>query len=241
MLLKIPSPWAERAAANFRWSRFAPTPAAAALCFAIVVVSSAALLDRASFFQTAARNQLCATIFVPTLTGALRQSATLVTHVFLHVDWSHLAGNAAFLLILASGASRRILAESGGTKPLRAVAALSAFFLASGVAGGLVFVLTDRIAPSCTIGASGAIAGLLGAALRYAFRGEAEERSDPRGIDALSRGVAAAITAIVLTNAALSAVGAALRIAPFVTAWQSHAGGLIFGAITFPWFARLAR
>ena len=239
-MLKAFSAWTDAAAANFRWSRFAPTPDAAALCIVIAATSSAALLDRNAFGAATARSQLCAMLFVPGIAGVLRQAPSLVLHLFIHVDWPHLAGNLAFLLLLGSATSRRIGAQADHARPLRAFAVFCAFFAACGVAGGIVFVLMDRFVPSCTIGASGAIAGLLGAALRFAFRSEEREREDPRGIEPVSAGLAAVLTVIVAANAALFAAGTALRLAPLITAWQAHAGGLVFGALAFPWFARKA-
>jgi membrane associated rhomboid family serine protease len=233
--------WLDKAATNFRWSRFAPTADALALTLVVGTISGALLIDRAAFWPAVAKTQLCAFIFVPTVGGVLRQSATLFQHLFIHVDWAHLVGNLAFLTLLGSAASRRVSAESRGARRLRAFAAFSLFFATCGVVGGIVFVLTDRIAPSCTIGASGAIAGLFGAALRFAFRSADDEARDPRGFDRFDARAVAAIAAVIAANAALSAAGALLKAPWLVTAWQAHAGGVVFGAIAFPWFARLAR
>lgn len=233
--------WLDKAATNFRWSRFAPTADALALAAVIAAISGALLIDRAAFWPAVVRMQLCAFIFVPTAGGVLRQSATLVQHLFIHVDWLHLVGNIAFLTFFGSAASRRLAAESGGARRFRAFAAFCLFFAACGIVGGVVFVLTDRFAPSCTIGASGAIAGLFGAALRFAFRSAEDEARDPRGFDPFDARAVAAIGAVIAANAALSAAGALLKSPALVTAWQAHAGGILFGAIAFPWFARLAR
>lgn len=231
----------DQAAAQFRWALFRPTAEASALALAVFSISAAILIEKSSFGVAIARMQLCATLYAPTPAGALRQSATLLKHLFVHTDWLHLIGNVAFLLLLGSAVSRRLAAGAAFEKPLRALAAFCAFFLACGVAGGVVFVLMDRFAPSCTIGASGAIAGFLGATMRFAFRGETAARVDPFGFEPWSRRMRTAIAAIIVANAALSAAGVLLRAPALITAWQAHAGGLVFGALVFPWFARLAR
>ena len=90
-----------------------------------------------------------------TASGAPVASAfSLITSIFMHGGWMHLIGNMLYLWVFgdniedAMGHGRFI-----------------AFFLACGVAGGLAHALAnpDSLAP--TIGASGAISGVLGAYL----------------------------------------------------------------------------
>lgn len=226
--------WLDEARAGFRWFCFAPTGEAAALSLVVAAISGALLLGHPALGIATARMQLCAFALVPTPAGVLRQSSTLIQHLFVHIDWAHLAGNVAFLMFFGSAVSRRLAAESGGVKPHRAFAVFCGFFLACGVVGGIAFILTDLARPSCVVGASGAIAGLLGAALRFALR------EDRRGFDPMAR-VIAALAVVIAANAALSTFGEMMRVAPLVSAWQAHAGGLIFGAFAFPWFARRAR
>nr|WP_321251961.1 rhomboid family intramembrane serine protease [uncultured Ruegeria sp.] len=76
---------------------------------------------------------------------------TLVTSMFLHGGWMHLAGNMLFLWIFGDN-----LEDEMGHLPFLL------FYVLSGIGAGLIHVLTapDSIVP--TIGASGAIAGVMG-------------------------------------------------------------------------------
>ena len=79
---------------------------------------------------------------------------TLVTSMFLHSGWMHLIGNMWFLWVYG----RNIEDLFGHVKFLF-------FYVACGVAAGLVQMLADPHSVIPTIGASGAIAGVMGAYL----------------------------------------------------------------------------
>lgn len=80
---------------------------------------------------------------------------TLITAMFLHGGWLHLGGNLLFLWIFGDNVEARL--GSG-----RYVA----FYLACGIIAGYAQYLHDPMARYPVIGASGAIAGILGAYLR---------------------------------------------------------------------------
>ena len=79
---------------------------------------------------------------------------TLITHQFLHGSWVHLLGNAYFLYTFGDNIEHIF----GGLRFLL-------FFLLAGVVGGLAHVLLGTASDLPLIGASGAIAGVLGAYL----------------------------------------------------------------------------
>ncbi|MBV8819234.1 MAG: rhomboid family intramembrane serine protease [Acidobacteriaceae bacterium] len=79
---------------------------------------------------------------------------TLLTSMFLHGGWLHLIGNMWFLWVFGS----HIEDAMGSGKFL-------VFYLISGVASGAVQFVTSLGSPVPTIGASGAIAGVMGAFL----------------------------------------------------------------------------
>jgi len=82
---------------------------------------------------------------------ALQPLLTLVTHQFLHGGWLHLLGNLLYLWIFGDGVEDRLG---------------SARFLALYLAAGIVAALGQMaVAPAPMVGASGAIAGVLGAYL----------------------------------------------------------------------------
>ena len=76
---------------------------------------------------------------------------TIVTSMFLHGGWMHLAGNMLFLWIYGDNLEE----EMGHFGFL-------IFYLASGVAAGLAQALPDPGSPIPMVGASGAIAGVMG-------------------------------------------------------------------------------
>ncbi|MFJ8011917.1 rhomboid family intramembrane serine protease [Streptomyces sp. NPDC096339] len=125
----------------------------------------------------------------------------LLTSVFLHVEWWHLVGNMIGLWFI------------GG--PLEAAlgrARYLAVYLLSGLGGSaLVYLLTPSNTP--TLGASGAVFGLLGATVVLARRLRYEMRPV----------IVMVVLMLVLTFVPF---GGALSIS-----WQAHVGGLITGAV----------
>ena len=76
---------------------------------------------------------------------------TLVTSMFLHGGWMHLAGNVLFLWIFGDN-----LEDEMGHLPFLL------FYLLSGIGAGLIHVVAAPGSVVPTIGASGAIAGVMG-------------------------------------------------------------------------------
>jgi membrane associated rhomboid family serine protease len=82
------------------------------------------------------------------------QLVSLVTSMFLHGGWMHILGNMLFLWVFGRNVEDLI----GGTRFL-------ALYLTCGVAAAIVQVISNPSSPVPTIGASGAIAGIMGAYL----------------------------------------------------------------------------
>ena len=78
--------------------------------------------------------------------------ARLVTHIFVHGGWLHLVGNLFFFWLLAPPL------EDVWGRPLFAL-----FFLAAGVVAAILWVAHYPNSDETVIGASGAVAGLMGA------------------------------------------------------------------------------
>ncbi|WP_120501648.1 rhomboid family intramembrane serine protease [Roseovarius sp. EL26] len=76
---------------------------------------------------------------------------TLVTSMFLHGGWMHIGGNMLFLWIFGDN-----LEDEMGHIPY------SLFYLACGVGAGLAHYISAPASPVPTVGASGAIAGVMG-------------------------------------------------------------------------------
>jgi membrane associated rhomboid family serine protease len=79
---------------------------------------------------------------------------TLFTSMFLHGGWMHLIGNMLFLWVFGRNVEDLI----GGAK-------FAAFYILCGLAAGVVHVAVNAYSRQPTIGASGAIAGVMGAYL----------------------------------------------------------------------------
>lgn len=124
----------------------------------------------------------------------------LLTSVFLHVEWWHIVGNMIGLWVI------------GG--PLEAAlgrARYLAVYLLSGLGGSaLVYLLTPPNTP--TLGASGAVFGLLGATAVLARRLRYEMRP-------------------VIVMVVLMLVLTFVRIGDMQVSWQAHVGGLVTGAL----------
>ena len=82
------------------------------------------------------------------------QFSDLITSMFLHGGWMHLIGNMWFLWIYGDNVEDIL----GRWKFLL-------FYLLCGIAAGLTHVLTNPLSRVPTIGASGAVAGVMGAYL----------------------------------------------------------------------------
>ncbi len=87
------------------------------------------------------------------------QLATLITSTLLHAGWVHLLGNMVFLIVFGPLVESRL----GHLRFL-------GLYIACGVAGGAAHVLVNPESTVPLVGASGAIAGVLGAHLVLAPR-----------------------------------------------------------------------
>jgi membrane associated rhomboid family serine protease len=84
--------------------------------------------------------------------GVIAADTSLVTCMFLHEGWGHLLGNMIFLFVFGDDIEEAL----GHWRFL-------AFYLLCGVAGSLAYVAVNAHSDVPLIGASGAIAGILGA------------------------------------------------------------------------------
>lgn len=176
--------------------------------------------------------------FVPG--GQVAAVTSPVTHMFVHHDISHLVINSAWLLAFGSAMASRL-----GTSRFLL------FALLSGLSGGLAFIALHLGDNTSMIGASGALAGLMGGAFRFLFSafddGGAEAfRGDQRLIRRMSLGE------VLRDRRAQLAIGfwialnfVTALVAPWFTsaggvAWEAHLGGFLFGLLAFGLFDRPA-
>jgi membrane associated rhomboid family serine protease len=166
----------------------------------------------------------------------------LITHLFLHGNWSHALFNAAGALIFATPVARLI-----GTTPPRAIA-FFLFYLVCGVAAGGLFALADVAAANAggipglgfppetpLVGASGAISGLAGASARLLG-------GDGRLAPVFSRFAVGMAAAWIVANLIIGVVGFAPGAGDAHVAWQVHIIGFFVGLLLIgPWSALFGR
>lgn len=91
---------------------------------------------------------------VPQTPGPFPIQLTLLTSMFMHAGWLHLAGNMLFLWVFGDNVEHRAGAIL-----------FVAVYLGTGLVGSLAQILSDPGSVIPTLGASGAISGILGAYL----------------------------------------------------------------------------
>jgi membrane associated rhomboid family serine protease len=160
-----------------------------------------------------------------------------ITHVFVHADLTHLVINSAWFLAFASPVVRR----TGSWRFL-------AFFLLSGIGGALLFLAVNRAVFALLIGASGAISGLMGAALRFLFNPHQKRFALALGDASYApliplRGILRdrrLVAAIVIWTAmnVILAWGLASLVSAGGIAWEAHLGGFYAGIACYGLFDR---
>jgi membrane associated rhomboid family serine protease len=152
----------------------------------------------------------------------------VVTDLFIHGGWSHVAMNAALALAFGTPVARLL-------GPRRGVFAFLAFYMACGVAASVGYALIHPTSQDMLLGASGAVFGLLGAALRLLGRrtGTLRPLTDRRVL------VTSAI--LMVLNAALGLIGFAPGMEGARVAWEAHAVGFVLGILLIGPLAKVVR
>lgn len=180
--------------------------------------------------------------------GLLPLIWTPFTYAFLHSGWEHLLINSAWLAIFGTPVARRY-----GTVPTLVV------FFVSAVAGAALFAVTalpelsNLSSPQIMIGASGAIAGLTGAACRFMFQPVIVARDPSTGATKVLGRKTASLMELAREGRARFFILIWLVLnaaAPFLPmligeqsgiAWQAHLGGFIAGLLMPPLLERRTR
>jgi membrane associated rhomboid family serine protease len=165
---------------------------------------------------------------------------TPFTHAFLHAGWEHVLLNTVWFVIFATPIAGRY----GPTR-------LIVLFLLSALAGAIAFAATTLPGFSILIGASGGVAGLTGAAVRFIFQ-PIQVKTDPdtgerfvlgrhlATIAQVFRHPTARIFTImwIVLNGIVPLVPLFMPGMQVEIAWQAHLGGFLFGFLTAPLFER---
>ncbi|MGH9319736.1 MAG: rhomboid family intramembrane serine protease [Vicinamibacteria bacterium] len=147
---------------------------------------------------------------------------TLFTSMFLHGGFLHLGGNMLYLWIFGDNIERRI-----------GSARFFAFYLLCGLAAGIGHILFSLSSDVPTIGASGAISGVLGGYLVLFPRNR---------VRVLTRGGVAAVPAMVVLGIwiliqVVSQMSAGLASSGGGVAYMAHIAGFVAGIATIKLFA----
>jgi membrane associated rhomboid family serine protease len=161
---------------------------------------------------------------------------SFVTHMAVHAELIHLAFNSLWLLAFGSVLCARI----GSLRFL-------AFSITGGIAGALLFLALNPGLAAPVIGASGAIAAMMGGVMRFLFNAIDRRqgyllRQNPAAIPRVSLGSAVKDPRIVFFSIVFIALNLLTMLgfgkfgASGTIAWQVHVGGYLFGLLTFAAF-----
>jgi membrane associated rhomboid family serine protease len=161
------------------------------------------------------------------------QAVPFVSYMGLHNDWTHLAINCLWLLAFGPIVARRFGALL-----------FLAFFIVCGVAGGLVYLAFNWGSESPVVGASGAISGLMGAAVRM-LPGQTPQwmlgatPGETPLAPLFSRQILVFTAVWLAVNLVAGLTGLGLGDASVAVAWQAHLGGFAAGLLLAGAFDRL--
>ena len=168
--------------------------------------------------------------------GETARITSFVTYMLIHGNFAHLAFNSLWLLAFGAAVARRI----GGLRFL-------AFSTMSGIAGALTFLALNPGLDAPMVGASGAVAGLMGGVLRFLFSasdrgGLRRLHENPASVPLMSLGEALTDRRVLFATAILAAVNLLAMFglggidAPGGIAWEAHLGGYAAGLLGFGLF-----
>lgn len=170
--------------------------------------------------------------------GSIATVTSFFSHALIHGNAAHLLLNSAWLLAFGGAVAARI----GGWRFI-------VFSLVCGAAGALTFLVFHWGLLAPVVGASGAVAGLMGGTFRFLFSaidhgGFALLRTAPRSVRLMPLGEALrdrrilAATAIWIGFNALAGAGLGIMTEGASVAWEAHIGGYFAGLLLFGFFDR---
>lgn len=168
--------------------------------------------------------------------GEIASVTSFLTHMLVHADATHLLFNSAWLLAFGGAIALRC----GGWRFLL-------FSAVTGIVGALTFLAFNPGLLAPVVGASGAVAGLMGGTMRFMFAaldrgGVRLLREAPRSVPMMTLRETFADRRVQLSTAlwlllnALAAVGIGTGEGRGAIAWEAHIGGFIAGLLLFGWF-----
>lgn len=135
----------------------------------------------------------------------------LIGHAFLHADALHLLVNAGLLLAFGAAVERRL-----------GVSRFLILFAGGATAGALAEALVGNAGPVYLIGASGAVYGMMAAAMPILFRA---------GIPGRRRRALEFVAVIMGLNVLVAMIGLGDFLAGAEISWRAHMGGFLAGLV----------
>ena len=172
--------------------------------------------------------------------GETAAVTSFATHMLVHGDIVHLLLNSAWLLAFGGAIALRV----GSARFLT-------FAFVCGIAGALTFLFVNPGLATPVVGASGAVSGLMGGAMRFLFSaiddgGARRLREAPHAVRLMSLPEALSDRRVLITSAiwflvnVLAIFGFGGVDADGRIAWETHIGGYIAGFLLFGLFDRPA-
>ncbi|MDP3802548.1 rhomboid family intramembrane serine protease [Brevundimonas sp.] len=147
----------------------------------------------------------------------------ILTSMFIHENWTHVAMNAVGALAFGPPVARLV----GGTK---GVVGFLLFYIACGLVAAAGYGLVHPDSFGALVGASGAVFGLMGGAIRLLGRRDGCLRA------LTDRRFLTTAAAIMGVNAVVGLLGLAPGMQGAQIAWEAHAFGFVCGALLIgPW------
>ena len=165
-----------------------------------------------------------------------------ITYAFLHAGWDHVIGNVVWLAIFGTPVARRY-----GPVPTLII------FAVSSILGAVALVITSLNGVGYLIGASGGVAGLTGAGMRFMFQPVIVTKHPETGETIVLGRQMATIRQMLANPTARNfsifwiVANCLVPILPLVIgqqieiAWQAHLAGFFTGLFLAPLFERPAR
>lgn len=149
----------------------------------------------------------------------------ILSSMVLHGSWGHALINAGFAFAFGPPVARLFSGAKGG-------AVFLAYYIVCGLAGTLGYGLVNLMSEQPMVGASGAVTGLLGGAIRLMGT---DGRPRPLG----DRSVIGMSLAILALNVVTGLIGFAPGVEGAQIAWEAHAFGFIAGLLLIGPLARV--
>ena len=150
-----------------------------------------------------------------------QQALPFVGHIFLHSNFTHVGVNCLWLLAFGPVVARRL-------KTLKFLL----FFLFCGIAGALTQLAVYWGSPDAVVGASGAIAGLMGGGMRMVYGRLYHARLAP----ILSQQMLMFSLIWTIVNVVTGVIGLGLSEEFVLVAWVVHLGGYFAGLLAIGLF-----